>query len=254
MMGVRSNKADKIAYKLIVGSVDPNTQKLMPQTVDGILSELPGLKQELTNRGMPHTDEAASRILQQKINTYGLVPSRAYGFDPVNERVSKLADVDLVAGLQPLEKTTTFRPIQSPFRAELVKMSIGLDEAGKAFRADRMVLKQWLDSWLDVEGGVGLTGERALETKVGALRAGEQLNTFVEGQVRRGVVSYGLSSYGYDIRVADEFKVFTNINSTVIDPKEFDPRSFMDLNAEVCIVPPNSVSYTHLTLPTILLV
>ena len=57
---------------------------------------------------------------------------------------------------------------------------------------------------------------------------------------REGVVSYGLSSYGYDIRVADEFKVFTNINSTVIDPKNFDPRSFVDVKADVCIVPPNS--------------
>ena len=66
------------------------------------------------------------------------------------------------------------------------------------------------------------------------------IDPFVEGQVREGVVSYGVSSYGYDIRVADEFKVFTNINSTVIDPKSFDPRSFVDLKAPVCIVPPNS--------------
>ena len=66
------------------------------------------------------------------------------------------------------------------------------------------------------------------------------IEPFVENQVRDGVISYGLSSYGYDIRVADEFKVFTNINSTVIDPKAFDPRSFVDLKAPVCIVPPNS--------------
>ena len=66
------------------------------------------------------------------------------------------------------------------------------------------------------------------------------IEPFVEGQVREGVVSYGVSSYGYDIRVADEFKVFTNINTTVIDPKSFDPRSFVDLKAPVCIVPPNS--------------
>src|SRR6202023_2082941 len=59
-------------------------------------------------------------------------------------------------------------------------------------------------------------------------------------QVREGVVSYGLSSYGYDIRVGDEFKVFTNISNTVIDPKNFDPRSFVDIKADVCIVPPNS--------------
>ena len=66
------------------------------------------------------------------------------------------------------------------------------------------------------------------------------IEPFVESQVRADVVSYGLSSYGYDIRVADEFKVFTNINSTLIDPKAFDPRSFVDLKADVCIVPPNS--------------
>jgi dCTP deaminase len=66
------------------------------------------------------------------------------------------------------------------------------------------------------------------------------IEPFVDEQVRAGVVSYGLSSYGYDIRVADEFKVFTNINSTVIDPKRFDPRSFVDVKADVCIVPPNS--------------
>jgi len=66
------------------------------------------------------------------------------------------------------------------------------------------------------------------------------IDPFVQNQVRAGVISYGLSSYGYDIRVADEFKVFTNINNTVIDPKSFDPRSFVDLKTEVCIVPPNS--------------
>ena len=66
------------------------------------------------------------------------------------------------------------------------------------------------------------------------------IEPFVDAQVRAGVVSYGLSSYGYDIRVADEFKVFTNINTTVIDPKNFDPRSFVDIKADCCIVPPNS--------------
>ena len=66
------------------------------------------------------------------------------------------------------------------------------------------------------------------------------IEPFVDGQVREGVVSYGVSSYGYDIRVADEFKIFTNINTTVIDPKSFDPRSFHDVKAPVCIVPPNS--------------
>jgi dCTP deaminase len=66
------------------------------------------------------------------------------------------------------------------------------------------------------------------------------IEPFEDRQVRAGVVSYGLSSYGYDIRVADEFKVFTNINSTVVDPKNFDARSFVDIRTDICIVPPNS--------------
>jgi dCTP deaminase len=71
------------------------------------------------------------------------------------------------------------------------------------------------------------------------------IEPFEDRQVREGVVSYGLSSYGYDIRVGDEFKVFTNINNTVIDPKNFDPRSFVDIKADVCIVPPNSFALAH---------
>ena len=66
------------------------------------------------------------------------------------------------------------------------------------------------------------------------------IEPFVQSQTRAGVVSYGLSSYGYDIRVADEFKVFTNVYNTVVDPKNFDPKSFVDIKAEVCTIPPNS--------------
>ena len=66
------------------------------------------------------------------------------------------------------------------------------------------------------------------------------IEPFEDRQVRDGVVSYGLSSYGYDIRVADEFKVFTNINSTVVDPKNFDASSFVDFKTNICINPPNS--------------
>ncbi len=67
----------------------------------------------------------------------------------------------------------------------------------------------------------------------------KMIEPFVETQVRKGVVSYGLSSYGYDLRVADEFKIFTNINSTIVDPKNFDASSFVDVRGD-CIVPPNS--------------
>jgi dCTP deaminase len=71
-------------------------------------------------------------------------------------------------------------------------------------------------------------------------REHQMIEPFVESQVRGSAISYGVSSYGYDIRVADEFKIFTNINNTVIDPKNFDPRSFVDVRTDVCIVPPNS--------------
>src|SRR5260370_9495654 len=66
------------------------------------------------------------------------------------------------------------------------------------------------------------------------------IEPFAEKQVRDGVISYGVSSYGYDARIADEFKIFTNINSTIVDPKHFDPRSFVDFKGEVCVIPPNS--------------
>jgi dCTP deaminase len=66
------------------------------------------------------------------------------------------------------------------------------------------------------------------------------IEPFEDRQVRDGVVSYGLSSYGYDIRVADEFKIFTNVFSAVVDPKEFDPKSMVDFKGDVCIIPPNS--------------
>lgn len=66
------------------------------------------------------------------------------------------------------------------------------------------------------------------------------IEPFEEGLIREGVISYGVSSYGYDMRIADEFKIFTNINNTVVDPKNFDPKSFVEFKGEVCIIPPNS--------------
>jgi len=68
----------------------------------------------------------------------------------------------------------------------------------------------------------------------------EMIKPFSEGQHKKGEISYGLSSYGYDIRVADEFKVFTNVNTTIVDPKKFDPRSLVDVKGDFCIIPPNS--------------
>ncbi len=71
-------------------------------------------------------------------------------------------------------------------------------------------------------------------------REHQMIVPFSERQVKSGVISFGLSSYGYDIRVADEFKVFTNVNTAIVDPKNFDPGSFVDVKGKVCIIPPNS--------------
>jgi len=71
-------------------------------------------------------------------------------------------------------------------------------------------------------------------------REQEMIEPFAESQVREGVISYGVSSYGYDLRVADEFKIFTNVNTTIVDPKHFDEKSFVEFRGPVCIIPPNS--------------
>jgi dCTP deaminase len=68
----------------------------------------------------------------------------------------------------------------------------------------------------------------------------KMIEPFSEKQVNKGVISYGLSSYGYDLRVSNEFKIFTNVNSAIIDPKNFDERSFVSVEADSIIVPPNS--------------
>lgn len=68
----------------------------------------------------------------------------------------------------------------------------------------------------------------------------KMIEPFVDNQVRNGVISYGVSSYGYDVRVANEFKIFTNVFSATVDPKNFDANSMVDFVGDVCIVPPNS--------------
>jgi dCTP deaminase len=66
------------------------------------------------------------------------------------------------------------------------------------------------------------------------------IEPFADDQVRDGVISYGVSSYGYDMRVAREFRIFTNALSAIVDPKHFDPRSFVEFEGDVCVIPPNS--------------
>jgi len=72
------------------------------------------------------------------------------------------------------------------------------------------------------------------------VREHAMIEPFAEKQVRDGRISFGLSSYGYDLRISDEFKIFTNLNTKVVDPKDFDPGAFVDFKGDVCIIPPNS--------------
>src|SRR5438132_13901051 len=96
-----------------------------------------------------------------------------------------------------------------------------LTSADRNQRKDKIAIKS--DRWI---------GKMALEH--------DMISPFNEKQMREGVISYGLSSYGYDLRVADEFKIFTNVNSSIVDPKHFDEKSFVSVQTECCIVPPNS--------------
>jgi dCTP deaminase len=66
------------------------------------------------------------------------------------------------------------------------------------------------------------------------------IEPFTEKQVRQDIISYGLSSYGYDVRVSNQYKIFTNAYSAIVDPKNFDPKSFVDFEGDVCVIPPNS--------------
>jgi dCTP deaminase len=68
----------------------------------------------------------------------------------------------------------------------------------------------------------------------------KMIEPFEPGQVRNGQISYGVSSYGYDIRVADEYMIFTNVHSAIVDPKHFDPRSMVEYKGDTCVIPPNS--------------
>ncbi|MEK9134871.1 MAG: dCTP deaminase [Patescibacteria group bacterium] len=68
----------------------------------------------------------------------------------------------------------------------------------------------------------------------------KMITPFTSSQKRKGVISYGVSSYGYDFRITDEFKIFNNINNALVDPKNFDPRAFINFKGKECIIPPNS--------------
>src|SRR5690349_19606956 len=77
------------------------------------------------------------------------------------------------------------------------------------------------------------------------VRKQRMIEPFISKVVRGGKVSYGLSSYGYDLRVADEFKIFTDVYSVVVDPKKFNPKSFVNFKGKECIIPPNSFALSR---------
>lgn len=82
------------------------------------------------------------------------------------------------------------------------------------------------------------------------VRSHNMIDPFIDAQQKidqkkNGMISYGLSSYGYDARVADEFKIFTNVNNTTVDPKKFDEQSFVTKKSDICIIPPNSFALAH---------
>ncbi len=103
-----------------------------------------------------------------------------------------------------------------------------------------LVVEDNLVEAMNVKNALTKAGMQVL----GIAKTENELYSFVEKQVRyddgKSLISYGTSSYGYDVRCANEFKVFTNINSAVVDPKSFDETGFVDLNSEVCVIPPNS--------------
>jgi len=84
---------------------------------------------------------------------------------------------------------------------------------------------------------MSIKSDRWIRTQV---REHRMIDPFESSQVRSGVISYGVSSYGYDMRVAREFRIFTNVHSPVVDPKAFDEKSFVEFEGDVCVVPPNS--------------
>ena len=73
------------------------------------------------------------------------------------------------------------------------------------------------------------------------------ITPFVEKQTRNGAISYGLSSYGYDARCSEDFKIFTNVDNAMVDPKNFSDQSFVDRKTDICVIPPNSFALTHTT-------
>ena len=146
------------------------------------------------------------------------------------------------------------------YQANLLKIQVLILESG--FGVVKNFLLDYDAGHFSLPGGIGATfGSCAMATQLkrgysnmpvkndGWIRKmaleHDMIKPFIESQVRDQVISYGLSSYGYDLRVADEFKIFTNVNCTIVDPKQFDARSLVEFKGPVCIIPPNSFALSR---------
>jgi dCTP deaminase len=99
-------------------------------------------------------------------------------------------------------------------------------------------------NFTDLTAAPGLLADSQIRDLV---RTHGMIEPFVEKQQRQGVISYGLSSYGYDARCAPDFKIFTNVDNALVDPKAFSEQSFVDRRTDICVIPPNSFALTHTT-------
>lgn len=176
VIGLWSPKSVRMSHELMLG-----------KTVKGA-KEIPGLAEELSARGMRQTDADATKLLQEKIQRHNLMPETTLGVDPVNP-TGPVGGTRMVEGLQPIETTPGFVPIESPFDRETGKMWFGFDkgwrERGKKARKGRKFWdpNKWFN-FFQVEGMFSPKTGRVQQTAWGPIRAGQRLNSWAEGSNR----------------------------------------------------------------------
>lgn len=175
VMGLFSRESRRMSRQLRSG-----------KTVVGAIN-IPGMKKQITERGWHMNDAAATKLLQEKIVRYDLMPVEAYGYDAINNQMNVVANRRIVKGLSPIEQAPEFIPQESPLNFETFKTFAGLDEAAKARRAKN---KQWYipgREFLEIEGAIQSVkkgGGRKFETHFGPAKAGKMLNQWIEGDNR----------------------------------------------------------------------
>ena len=173
MIGLFSRKSRKFARQLMSGD-----------TVKGA-AEIPGMATEISKRGLGSlSDKNATTVLQEWVATHKLMPEEAYGYDVINNRMSRTANTILKEGVEPLRQPTAFVPLEKPRLGKMFKMWLGLDEVAAARRKE---LNRWYipgRDFFEVEGAYQRGGGRKLETHFNPARAGKLVNQWVEGDNR----------------------------------------------------------------------